>query len=171
METRDRSRNSNTVNPNLQRKTGSDGPHKPGPSQTQNKWSISGSYIVVQMLSIMNKEAATSCSTVRLNLRPNTFSRQMFIGTTGRTGRTISDSGKGKLNSDLTNWESKLNSYVRPPPGSWWAASRSRWTGRGCSNTVRPHGGVWPDALCLRLSRTASSSPTVPNCSALSRSM
>lgn len=41
--------------------------------------------MVVQMLTIMNRTAASSCSTVRLRLRPNTFSRQMFNGTTERT--------------------------------------------------------------------------------------
>lgn len=55
------------------------------PKVFKNPVRLWGPYIVVQMLTIMNKTAASSCSTVRLNLRPNTFSRQMFTGTTERT--------------------------------------------------------------------------------------
>lgn len=41
-------------------------------------------------MTIMNKMAASSCSTDRLNLRPHTFSRQMLRGTTGRQeSRTV----------------------------------------------------------------------------------
>lgn len=40
--------------------------------------------MVEQMLSNMKKTAASSCSKAKVTLRPKTFSRPMFNGTTGR---------------------------------------------------------------------------------------
>lgn len=68
METRDRSRNSRTVKPNLQESRGESmknlvqGPDRPGPgpSGTSDQDSGVSSYMVVQMLTIMKRKAVIS---------------------------------------------------------------------------------------------------------------
>lgn len=95
-----------------------------------NLW---GSYIVEQMLSIIKKKAANSCSTVRVILRPNTLSRAMFAGTTGR----IEERSQSRPDPETAQHSSKPSQYVlgiilQVWLKNWWTenslnAFRWRW--------------------------------------------
>lgn len=101
--------------------------HKPGPGQ-RGLW---GSYIVEQMLSIIKKKAASSCSTVRVILRPNTLSRAMFAGTTGRTEER-SQSRPDPGAAQQQTFTSHFGNYSAVWLKNWWTensldAFRWRW--------------------------------------------